>query len=238
MTVFRWSAENGLISRNPLADFRPPREEERVPEYISPKQLERLLAAIDADASIRLVGNKVVRDEQWLKDLVLVAVGTGLRMGELISLRWEAVDFESRFITVRNSHGFRTKSGKERRVYLVGDALDVIRRRFDEVGPRVSDFVLVDDKNHPVDPIKASKRFKYYVRLAKLPDHIRFHSLRHTTASWLVMSGVSLVVVQLVLGHSTIAVTQRYAHLEPESMKKAMERAFEPKASSGVESAL
>lgn len=60
----------------------------------------------------------------------------------------------------------------------------------------------------------------------KLADGIRFHSLRHTCASWLVMRGVPLSVVQAMLGHSSIQVTQRYAHLAPKSFKDGIERAF------------
>lgn len=78
----------------------------------------------------------------------------------------------------------------------------------------------------PLDPSYASKRFKYYVRASSLPESIRFHSLRHTCASWLVMRGVNLRIVQAVLGRSDIQVTQQYAHLAPDVMKAAIHQAF------------
>ncbi len=71
-----------------------------------------------------------------------------------------------------------------------------------------------------------SKRFLHYRRLAKLPEGISFHNLRHTCASWLVMRGVPLSVVQYILGHSAIVVTQRYAHLAPDAVQREMLRAF------------
>src|SRR5690606_33878900 len=61
---------------------------------------------------------------------------------------------------------------------------------------------------------------------AKLPKGVHFHTLRHTTASWLTMRGVPLAVTQAVLGHHSIAVTERYSHLAPDVMKAAMHQAF------------
>ncbi len=73
-----------------------------------------------------------------------------------------------------------------------------------------------------------SKRFKFYVRKAKLPERERlsFHNLRHTTGSWLAMQGVPMRVVQQILGHCTIQVTERYSHLSPEVLVKAMDETF------------
>ena len=73
-----------------------------------------------------------------------------------------------------------------------------------------------------------SKRFKFYVRKAKLPERERlsFHNLRHTTGSWLAMQGVPMRVIQQILGHSTIQVTERYSHLSLEVLVKAMDETF------------
>ena len=87
-------------------------------------------------------------------------------------------------------------------------------------------YVLTGTGGGKLNQSYASKRFKYYVRLAKLPENIRFHSLRHTCASWLVQRGVSLPIVQAILGHSDVRVTQKYAHLAPDVMQAAMQQAF------------
>lgn len=65
-----------------------------------------------------------------------------------------------------------------------------------------------------------------YVREANLSEKYRFHSLRHTCASWLVQRGISLPIVQAILGHRDVRVTQRYAHLAPDVMTSAMQQAF------------
>jgi site-specific recombinase XerD len=70
-----------------------------------------------------------------------------------------------------------------------------------------------------------SHKFKYYVYEARFSDdRLHFHSLRHTFASWLVQDGVSLYEVQKLLGHSSIAVTQVYSHLQPEQLHATVNR--------------
>jgi site-specific recombinase XerD len=88
--------------------------------------------------------------------------------------------------------------------------------------------VFITSKEVPPKPDRVSKRFAVFVEKAKLPDRdrISFHNLRHSTASWLVASGVPMRVVQEVLGHSTIQVTQRYSHVSPDMLGKAMDAAF------------
>lgn len=88
--------------------------------------------------------------------------------------------------------------------------------------------VFLDGRDLPPKPSRMSKRFKFYVRKAKLPERERlsFHNLRHTTGSWLAMQGVPMRVIQQILGHSTIQVTERYSHLSPEVLVKAMEETF------------
>ena len=198
-----------------------------MPEFLTPTQLERLLAAIEADYVMKRAA-KQARPGQilWLTDVVKVAVCTGMRLGELVNLRWSWVDFETGFIVIRRSADFIPKSGDERAIPLVGDALEVLTRFAERRDDDLDGYVLRGVGGGQLNSNFASHRFKHYVRLAKLPENIRFHSLRHTCASWLVQRGVSLPIVQAILGHSTIQVTQRYAHLAPDVMQAAMLHAF------------
>ena len=110
---------------------------------------------------------------------------------------------------------------------MVGDAVEVLRRLDVERAGDLDGLVFTGvgggrsilTSSHVASSI-------YYVRLAKLPERIRFHSLRHTCASWLVQRDVSLPIVQAILGHSTMRFTQRYAHLVPDVMRAAMQQAF------------
>jgi len=86
----------------------------------------------------------------------------------------------------------------------------------------------VDANDDVPKPDRVSKRFKFYVRKAKLSgrEELSFHSCRHTTGSWLSMQGVPLRVISEILGHSNTQVTEMYSHLSPEVMDRAMEETF------------
>mgnify|MGYP006279758973 CR=1 FL=1 len=87
----------------------------------------------------------------------------------------------------------------------------------------------MDANEEPPKPDRGSKRFKFYVRKAKLADRedLSFHSCRHTTGSWLSMQGVPLRVISEILGHSNTQVTEIYSHLSPDVMDRTMEETFE-----------
>lgn len=223
-----WAVKGGFLESNPLDQIETPKNGKRVPEDLTRRQVEKLLTAIDWDYDQKRALKQVEEgDILWLKDVILIAVNTGMRIGEIVNLRWNDIDFDTRFITVRNREdGFQTKSGHERSIPLAGEAREVLQRlsaaRTDELdGP-----VLTGKRGRRLNPEYVSRRFKYYVRLAKLPENIRFHSLRHTCASWMVQKGVSLPIVQAVLGHSSVQVTQKYAHLAPDVMMSAMQDVF------------
>ena len=224
---FQWAVEEGHLQTNPLAGVSKPKQEKRLPEFLTTAQLERVLADIDADIVLKQADNLLQPGEiVWLKDVILLAVGTGMRVGELVSLRWSAVDLDTGFIEVRSDEHHRTKSGDERYIPLVGDARAVIQRLHEERKDESDGPVLRGTNGRRLNPLYVSKRFKYYVRLARLPERIRFHSLRHTCASWLVQRGVSLPTVQAILGHQHFSTTQRYAHHAPDALAAAMKQAF------------
>jgi len=221
-----WCEKQGLLDDNPLDDVSKPSTEEKEPAYLSPRDLEQLLIALDhhAETAENAVGE--LPDLQWLRDMILVAVGTGMRKGELLNLRWCDVDFEERRLRIRHRGNFQTKGKKERTIPLRGRALSALRKRSERREDDLDGPVFSDRRGLPVKPGRVSHRFKDMVRLAKLDDRLHFHSLRHTTGAWLVSEGVPLKVVQAILGHSTQAVTERYAHLAPETLDAAMDEVF------------
>ena len=222
----RWAVKMGLISRNPLDKVQQPKAEKKAATFLTAEDIERLLLAIDYHEENRRSAAGKVPDVGWLRDIIQVGVCTGLRRSELVNLRWSDVDLVNNFIVVRNSEGFKTKSGHERRVPVAGPALEVLQRlrsgRADDLdGP-----VFVDRDGLPVKPDRVSKRFKFFARLAKLDERLHFHSLRHTTGSWLAMKGVPLRVIQAILGHASITTTEIYSHLLPDTMQAAVQQTF------------
>lgn len=221
-----WCVKQGYIDRSPLDDLSKPKKETKEPAYLKPADVDRLLIAIDhhRDTTTDAVGR--TPDVQWLRDVIQVAVATGLRRGELAALRWADVDLDDGRIHVRHRGDFKTKGNAERRVPLVGDALDTLRRMDEDRTDDLDGPVFVDRRGLPVRPDRMTKRFKTMAGVAGLDERVRFHSLRHTCGAWLSMKGVPMRIIQAILGHSSISVTERYSHLAPETLDQAMQQTF------------
>ncbi len=114
---------------------------------------------------------------------------------------------------------------------VAGEALEILRRRYEQRTSEADAYVFQGRRVQKRDREKlneeyVSKRFLYYRRLARLPEGITFHNLRHTYASWLVIAGVDLYRVKKLLGHKSIESTMRYSHLAPHNIKGDVERVF------------
>jgi integrase len=158
----------------------------------------------------------------WLQDLIMVAVDTGLRRGELVGLCWDRVDLARAEVRLTE-----TKNGKERRVPLTARAHGVLSRvrrtRAEEAGP------------FPPGPGKrpwvVASAFRRARTQAGLTD-FRFHDLRHTFATRLVRAGVDLITIARLLGHSDLRMVLRYAHPGAADARRAVQ-ALENRARSG-----
>ena len=156
-----------------------------------------------------------------------------MRVEEILSLRWKYVDLNRAVLTI-----MKTKNGERRTIPLNRIIIALLQRR-SKVISLVSDYVFItsvgtkiDQGNMRADFIKARKK-------AGLDD-FRFHDLRHTFATRLVQSGVDLYKVQRLLGHKSPAMTQRYAHHYPESLRGAVDilaESFQSRGTIGAQSA-
>lgn len=146
----------------------------------------------------------------------------GLRAGELVNVRWEHVDLDRRTLLVANTDTFTTKAARERTLPLAMPVMDVLsglERRAEWVFPNASGWQL--HRKY------LSRAFKRYVVAAGLPEYINFHTTRHTCASWLAERGASVEAIRSYLGHSSVAVTERYMHLSPSSLAAQVAAAFD-----------
>jgi integrase len=134
--------------------------------------------------------------EVWLKEMVIFGVLTGMRRGEIINLRWSNVDLKNRVLHIQGNPTFKTKQGKRRTIPLNETAV----------------FLLSSKQGNDVRKVGLDN------------DNLRFHSLRHTFASWLVQGGATLYEVQKLLGHSSSRVTEIYSHLQPEHLHNTVNR--------------
>lgn len=233
--VLNKAVEWEVISGNPLNKIKPLKvdKKSRV-RFLSIKEESSLRVALDdREADIRsgrLSGNtwREVRGYKtlpeldatfadYLKPMVLLVLNTGLRRGEAFNLRWNDVDLKKKQIVVE---GLTSKSGQSRYLPLNSEALAVLS---DWRAQAQSSTVVFPSPitNQKFDNIKRS--WGSLRNRAGIPDFC-FHDLRHTFASKLVMAGEDLYTVKELLGHSTIQMTEIYAHLAPEHKVSAVEK--------------
>ena len=147
-----------------------------------------------------------------LRPIVIMAVNTGMRRGEILNLKWHDVDFKRDVISL-----LETKSDEKREVPMneaVKDALIKVRKN-----PK-SPYIFCYKNGEQVKDIR--KSFWTALKKSGIKD-FRFHDLRHSAASHLVMAGIDLNTVREILGHKTIEMTLRYAHLSPNHKKHAVD---------------
>lgn len=211
------------LPRNPAS--RTDKRRQRSPGalvYYSPAEIERAAAAM-ATGMHRLGGKARGPSEAWEDardaEAVRVAAYAGLRLGELLALRWRNVDFAGAALTVETalSDGIEStpKSGKVRRVPLAAQAAAALRRlaeRGDYVEP--DDLVICNPYGRHINGSALRRRYKAARDAAGLRP-LRWHDLRHTFGSLLVAGGVDLVTVKDAMGHAEITTTQRYLHARP-----------------------
>ena len=148
-----------------------------------------------------------------IKPIIITALYTGMRKSEILKLKWSQIDFQNEFIDILQS-----KSGKERKIPIAGKVKEVLS----ELGKNGEEFVFTNpETNKPYDNIK--KSFASLLKKAEI-SNFRFHDFRHTVATCLVESGVDLLIVKEILGHSNIETTMRYAHPVPELKQIAINK--------------
>lgn len=140
----------------------------------------------------------------WLRDLVVVALGTGMRMGEIFELTWRGVDFTRRTIPVNPT------------------VLAVLREKA-RARSLQTELVFCSKTSTPIEGGHLRRAFRLALRKAKI-EEFHFHDLRHTFATRLAQQGVDLYTIQRLLGHKSPIMTQRYAHHSPESLRWAVDR--------------
>lgn len=228
----RWQ----ILARNPADAVTPPRPVRREMRFLNPKDIGRLLDACEDDD---------------LRTLIFVALATGLREGELLALRWSDLDLKAGHLQVMRTIHYLGKEGltfgepktrrSRRRVSLSKETTRVLTlHRTRQLERRLllgsayaeGDLVFASETGAPVRPYTIAPRFGRVVRAARL-EHMRFHDLRHTSASLLLAAGIHPKVVSERLGHSTVNLTlDTYSHVLPGLQEQAAQSmdAYLPKA--------
>jgi len=196
------------LSENPFKKIKSPKVTKAFPVFISEIELKMIL-----DKTQKV----------YLKDLFTTALYTGMRLGELLNMKWSWVDFSQDQITVQCSEHFTTKSKRERIIPINPYLKTILLNRSPNIfNIKNDEYVFSKLPGIKLNENFISKRFKTSVRAAQLNEKIHFHTLRHSFASLLVQRGVSLFVVKELLGHEDLATTQIYAHLQQQNLRDAV----------------
>jgi integrase len=186
-----------------------------VPDIDMPKKPEGRTRYLDENEIARLLDACAYSRNPYLAAIVTVALNTGMRKAEILGLEWERVDLSTSRITL-----YRTKSGKPRGVPLNGAVYDALVALEPDAARRQGRVFARCDGG-----AWGQVRTAFATALKRGGiEAFRFHDLRHTAASHMVMRGASLKDVQEVLGHADFKMTLRYAHLSPAHLRSAVER--------------
>ncbi len=200
--MLRKAVDWGYLRSNPASGVRGLKESPLPPKYLSREETRRLLDNCSG----------------YIHAMVATALQTGMRKSEIFNLQWSDVDFRNRIITVNNKEDWHPKNYEPRAIPMSNFLYGILSGLPHHIS---SNYVFCKPDGNRFHRIWWS--FEKALRKAGLP-HIRFHDLRHTFASHLVMAGVDLATVQKLLGHRDIKTTMRYAHLAPDHLRSSIEK--------------
>src|SRR3989344_6407422 len=201
-TAYEWLQLDGTPPKIKWPKCNPART-----DFLSPDECELLLK----------------HSEGVVREMILIALRTGMRQGEIKGLQWNSISWENRSVAVRHSRDDRMKmlvspkSNRERHVPLDADVYEILYARKNNTG-----YVFLDTDKEPFDYHRMERRLTKACNDAGIRK-VGWHILRHTFASHLAMKGVPMTAVQQLMGHSNITTTMRYSHLAPSTLRAAID---------------
>jgi len=206
--AFNKAIDWGYIKSNPFKKIKLEKKQKNKPAFLNINQIEIICRHIDSEI---------------IKDAVVLSFHTGLRLGELVNLKWKNINLEDKIITV-GDYEFKTKARKQRIIPINDKVLELMNKVYNPSQV----YVFSKGKKQPFTGDYFSKKFKTACRSAGISDKVHWHSLRHSFASNLVQNGVPIYVIKELLGHSSITTTEIYSHLNVDSLREAVEKLDRP----------
>lgn len=198
-TIYNKANEWGRTDNNPAARIKNFKENNKIQIILNPVEIEKLID----------------KAPEHLKPIIIIAVNTGMRRGEILSLKWKNINFRKGYIEIEDS-----KSGESRKVPMNSTVYETLKEL-----DKSHSFVFYNPKTKK-NIVEIKRSFNTAREKAGLKK-VRFHDLRHTAATRMCELGVPLKIVSQILGHSTIKMTERYANPTPDTMKEAVEKLSE-----------
>ncbi len=219
--AFNKAREWGYVSENFFTKVKLPKRQKIAPVFINGDQLS-------------VISDKI--KSETVRDFVMIAFYTGMRLDEIVNLRWKNVDLQNRVITV-GDEDFTTKGRIQRFIPMTEEVVEIlVRRKTGNVrgsppcvlplkkGGEIFQYVFCKSDGEKFTGDHFSRRFKRACRNAGIDKSIHFHTLRHSFASNLAQKGVPLYTIKELLGHSSITTTEIYSHLNIDCLREAVGR--------------
>lgn len=186
-------------TKNPVASVKFDKENNRRDRWLRQEEENRLLNA----------------SSPWLRDIVVLGLHSGMRLGEILALTWDEVDLFRKTVMV-----IRSKNGEQRTIPLNTTVLALLKHKY--TGRSIQTrLVFHTGTDTMIDQHHLRRAFRRALNQAKITG-LTFHDLRHSFATRLVQAGIDLYKVKELLGHNSIVTTQRYAHHYPESLRTSV----------------
>lgn len=199
--IFKFALKKDYLTENPVTGIDIQASPNIINRYLTEDELSRLIIASQRSSW----------DKLYL--LVLMAITTGMRKSELLGLRWSDIDLKKNLAKLDD-----TKNGEPRHNPIPAPAMtELLNHR------QIGNGLIFNSPTNPDKAFDFTKRWKAALKEAGI-DNFRFHDLRHTAASYLVMGGATLYEAAQILGHKSTETTKRYAHLSTDHKARVAER--------------
>jgi integrase len=190
---------------NPVRLVKLPSLNNRRERFLTHEEAGKLLAEVN-------------KTSEAVHDMALISLHCGLRFGEIAKLKGQDLDFQNGILNIADP-----KNKISRKAYMPPEVKTVLQQRV----PESPEALVFPDKRHGGVMSQVSKTFReaadrlFNKQSTEPKQRVCFHTLRHSFGSWLAMEGVSLITIKELMGHKSLAMTERYAHLLPDTKKQA-----------------
>jgi len=201
------AVERGYLQVNPVSKIKVPRKDNRRTRFLTKEEANKLLSELK-------------KRSQRTYEMAFLSLYTGMGFGEVASLTWQDIDFDNGIIYIKDP-----KNRKSRVAYMMEGIKELLLAKKKNSNSNALVFTAQNNSkiiNVPNSFEKAVKRLGLNKDVTDPRDKVVFHTLRHTFASWLVQAGTPLYTVKELLGHKSIAMTERYSHLAENTMRDAI----------------
>lgn len=211
-SLFKYFGREGIISANPVSDILSPKLPQKEPTYLTEAEYHKLIETVKYEAKPFYYARDVA--------IIVLLLGTGIRLSELVGLTLNRVNLEPNGGTVK----VRGKGNKERIIPLTSDVIKALEQYLKSRPKVLSGNLFISRLGEELHARSVYGLVKKYLKATGIDKpQMAVHSLRHTFGTSLLNNGVNIVVIQELLGHTKLETTRRYLHINNVDLRNAVD---------------